>query len=237
MWDSKRSYMFTLFLFGLGRLAYAFIQYRNTSFVVIQIITSVIFIGVGISLYRNSHNVLSSLMLGATFILVSLGVYLVFSEHLIETMKGQTFFRGHIGIVNFVWTFIMGGALIFIKFLIGAFPLNQPMPKAGLPNGYYQKYFDGITFLLDKIFNATFILGTVLAGCMAILWAGKQWIGLEQGSGEEYFYTNAMAIRMVIAYFTVLIGISVSIGIPLYQRMSSIIEMFRQDRKTNEDFH
>ncbi|NOX64821.1 MAG: hypothetical protein GXO85_03245, partial [Chlorobi bacterium] len=126
-----------------------------------------------------------------------------------------------IGIIDFSWLSILGftyGGILFAT----SFPILQNMIKLGMHEGYYSLYYNETNYLFGKSIDLIFILGTILAACMSIIWAGQIWRKRDPKSRNDYHGTTLASIKMVIAFFLIFIATILWISIPLYDLLTSI---------------
>jgi len=223
--------VFLFLLYGLGRIVYSAIERQDKRFILLQFLGSALFIGAGFPLVQLLVPVVAGLVVGSLFIVTGLAPLILVPNYRAKTQPDMPSARklwASIGIIDFVWLLLMGASVAFIMFAIGSPPFASPLPPAGLPAGYYQMLFDQTEFLLTKTIDAVTILGSVLAGCMAILWSGGIWrSGSAPDSESVYAPSLVSAIKMVLAFFIIATGIMICIGVPSYSRMLSIAELLR----------
>jgi hypothetical protein len=127
----------------------------------------------------------------------------------------------YIGIVDFVWLLIMaiayGGLIYVVTFetLKGSIPSNKTLE-------FYKLYYDETKYLFQESLNVALVLGTVLAGCMAILWGEAIWKKKDSRSINNYKGTTISAIRMVIGFFIIILSELFWISLPLFNKMTEI---------------
>lgn len=205
------------------------IERRDKWFVIWEFVSSVIFIGVGLLLLNVHQNALRGISLGILFIITSLISRIIKPKHPIEasgscSLEPKTLIP--IGIIDFTWFCIMGGTIAIIAFTKGVSPFVDVVQK-GLNPEYYKNLFETTVFLLGKTIDSVFLLGGVLAACMSILWAGEIWRKHGEREKKEYKFTTISAIKMVIAYFIVILNALVWVGIPLYEKMNEITQILK----------
>lgn len=139
-----------------------------------------------------------------------------------ESFSGKKSVR--VGIIDFTWLLIMGlaysGLIYCQQFEVFKNPV-QPFQNSN----YYQLYYDEIKFLLQESINLALILGTILGVCMTIIWGGEIWRKNDHKSVSDYKLTTLGAMRMVVAFFAVVISEIIWISAPLYLKLSSIKEI------------
>ena len=123
------------------------------------------------------------------------------------------------GIIDIVWVGIMGAVYTALLFIQEMDIINNRVENAK-SDSYYQIYFDEARYLLEESINVILILGTTLTVCMSILWAGAIW--RDKHALDGYIGTTKASIKMVIAFFTITIGILVWASYPIYVTMDII---------------
>ena len=111
----------------------------------------------------------------------------------------------------------MSGTLAFVAFANSSPPFNLIPLESGLKAEYYKGIGGVAQFLLGSTINGFFALGAILAGCMAILWAGEVW--RKPDAQKSYRSTSLAAMKMVFAFFWTSFGIFAWVGMPLYSCM------------------
>ena len=217
-----------LILFGIGRILYSLIGRRDKWFIVLEVIASVIFFSVGLILISIKQDAIRGVSICILFIITGLLSRFILPKH---PFTGQSVDAGskeikHVGIIDFVWIFIMGGTIAIIAFAKEVPPFTVTI-KEGMNPEYYKSLFDMVEFLLGKTIDSVFLLGGVLAACMTILWAGGIWRRIEEADMKQYKFTTISAIKMVVAYFIVILNALVWVAIPLYQKMNELTEVLK----------
>jgi len=218
-----------LILFGTGRVLYSLIERRDKWFVLLEFVSSAIFLFVGLILLRIHQNAVRSVSIGILFLITGLISRIIIPLHPSEAggdgVKDSKKIVP-IGIIDFVWICVMGATIAIIAFTWGVIPFVDIKQK-GMSPEYYKKLFEITVFLLGKTIDSVFLLGGVLAACMSILWSGQIWRESEEKSRKQYVFTTISAIKMVVAYFIVILNALVWIGIPLYQKMNELAEVLK----------
>jgi uncharacterized membrane protein YidH (DUF202 family) len=218
-----------LILFGIGRVIYSLIERRDRWFVISEFVASGLLVGVGLLLMDTSHDALRGVSIGILFLITGLLPRIVLPRHPIEASVGSTSGPNQIvpvGIIDFVWISIMATTLAIIAFTLALSPFVGVIKK-GMNPEYYKQLFEITVFLLGKTIDVVFLLGGILAACMAILWAGEIWRKSQERDKIQYKLTTVCAIKMVVGYFIVILNAVVWIGIPLYQKMINLAEMMK----------
>lgn len=242
--------MALLLYFGIGRLLFFALAHRDGPFLWTHSIASLCFCLSGLLILRTENSVIRGVLLGGAYVVASVAAMWLAprhppeacattqpdSTHELPPVTGIVDSRGcrlggppmvAVGIVEFSWTLIVGGGLSIIGFALHEYPFNCPLPPKGLPPEYYRFCFDTASFLLEKTLDSVFLVGGVLAGCMAILWSGEIWRRGDGPSKRLYFLTTQTAMRMTVAYFLVAIAAFIWIGAPLYFRMVGLADLMR----------
>ena len=218
-----------LIVFGIGIIVYSLIDRRDKWFVLSQFVASSFLIGGGLLLLNISQEVVRGILIGILFIITGLLPRIIIPRYPIEADGNSNSDPKQllsIGIIDFVWICVMGGTLVIIAFTASISPFTDVINK-GMDPEYYKKMFEITVFLLGKTIDSIFLLGGILAGCMAILWAGEIWRKSQEEEKTQYKLTTISAIKMVVAYFIVILNALVWVGIPLYQKMIKVAEILK----------
>lgn len=219
-----------LAMFGGGRIIYSAVERHDKWFLLVELIFSFIFISVGAMLLKIPYDSARGISLGLLFILTAFAPRRILPVHPIEAGGDKVTLSQKIvplGIIDFVWICIMGGTLAFTSFTVGVSPFTDTVPCGGLSPIYYQKSLDTTVFLLGKTIDSIFLLGGILAVCMAILWAGEIWRRSDNMARTYYVLTTKAAKKMVVAFFTTALNALVWIGVPLYNRMIILVDLLK----------
>jgi len=218
-----------LIIYGIGIIIYSLIERRDKWFLVSEFVASGLLIGCGLLLMRIPSDAMRGVSIGMLFFLTGLLPRIAVPRQPIEARgrpgSDQKQVVG-VGIIDFVWISIMGGSLAIIAFAVHISPFGDVIEE-GFNAEYYKKMFEITVFLLGKTIDSVALLGGVLAGCMAILWAGEIWRKSQKKEQIQYRLTTISAIKMVVAYFVVILNELIWLGIPLYQRMIKLAQMFK----------
>ena len=218
-----------LIVFAIGRIIYSLIERRDKWFAVLEFAASALLAGGGLFLLKISQESVRGVSIGILFVITGLLSRIIVPRHPIEASGSSTVYPKQlvpVGIIDFVWLSVMGSTLAIIAFTASVSPFVD-LVKKGMNPEYYEKLFDITVFLLGKTIDSVFLLGAILAGCMAILWAGETWRKSEEKERLQYKLTTISAIKMVVAYFIVILNVLVWLGIPLYQKMIKIVEILK----------
>lgn len=218
-----------LIIFGIGIIVYSLIDRRDKWFIISEFVASGFLIGGGLLLLNIPQAAVRGVSIGILFIITGFLPRIIVPRHPIEISGSITIDKKYlvpIGIIDFVWISIMGGTLAIIAFTVNISPFVDEI-KMGMKPEYYKKMFEIIVFLLGKTIDSVFILGGILAGCMAIIWVGEIWRKSQEEEKIQYKLTTISAIKMVVAYFIVILNALVWVGIPLYQKMIEIAEIVK----------
>ena len=218
-----------LIVFGISRIIYSLIERRDKWFVIYEFVASGLLVGVGFLLMKIPQEAVRGVSIGILFLITGLLPRIILPRHPIEASGSSTFAPKQmvtVGIIDFVWISIMAGTLAIIAFTAGISPFIDVIKK-GMNPEYYKQLFEITVFLLGKTIDSVFLLGGILAGCMAILWAGEIWRKAQEKEKIQYKFTTIAAIKMVVAYFIVIFNALVWVGIPLYQKMIKLAEIMK----------
>jgi hypothetical protein len=194
------------------------IDRNNIKNIITDVVTSGMFILFSYLIFRINHGILRGFCFGLTFIISCLTPRILFPQPQVEAEGPRTSSLPKIGIIDTVWIFIMGSTLAFIGFTIGTPPFNEMQICEGMNPTYYQMLLDNTSFLLGKTIDTIFLVGGVLAGCMAILWSGELWRKSDPRSVKLYFLTTLKASKMVFAFFICATAGFGWVAYPLYNR-------------------
>lgn len=127
-----------------------------------------------------------------------------------------------VGIIDFTWLAIMAVTYSGLLYVTNYDVICNPVLENKLI-AYYELYYDEIKYLLQESLNIAFILGTILAGCMAIFWGGEIWRKARTPDDtNDYKLTSITSMKMVVAYLIIVLSELIWISIPLYKKMSLI---------------
>lgn len=219
-----------LITFGLGRFLYSIIERRDKWFVLLEILSIAIFIGIGIILPKLFEGAIGALLV--IFLFVSTGFIsrCMLPRHPIEAGGEIVNNRDSIvclGIVDFGWISIMGAGLGIIVFLRGTELFGNILPPKGMQLEYYKSILDISNFMFGKIIDGILITGGILGGCMAILWAGEIWRKPDETARLLYKLSTVTAIKMVVAYLITALSMMYFLCVPLYTRMNDILRLLK----------
>jgi hypothetical protein len=170
------------------------------------------------------------LLLGASFALCALLPRLIVPCHPLEAGGDEVTRPEHVvplGIIDFCWVLIMAACLACVGFMQRISPVMLPADWRSSSLEYRTRLLDFTTMLFEKVIDSVFLVGGVLAGCMAILWAGEIWRKRKNSDRRWYKRTTIAAIRMAIAFFTVAYILLVHIAVPLYRSMLALLESIK----------
>jgi hypothetical protein len=135
----------------------------------------------------------------------------------------------HIGIIDFVWIILpacMCSLLLFVQTMpIMAKPSALPKPSAD----FIKLTVDEGKFLFDKTVTCLIAYGTVLAGCMAIIWKGEPWTAdpTDKQKRALYHSTRRSSIGMAIAFLGSSTAAALWVLKPLYDIMAAWRDLAR----------
>lgn len=216
-----------LVFFGIWRIVYSLIERRDKWFVLLECISSCILIGAGRSLLAIPNVETRAILEWLLFVATGLAPRFIVPRHPLEaggTVVDSDQGRVPVGIIDFTWMNVMGGALGGIYFVIGVASFVDIAAVGYVSPDYLQSLRDATVFLLDKTIDSVFLLGGVLAGCMAILWAGELWRKRGKTAHAQYKATTVTATKMVVAFFIVAAGVFIWVLAPLYKQLLVIVE-------------
>ncbi|MFC1730381.1 hypothetical protein ACFL6I_08605 [candidate division KSB1 bacterium] len=216
-----------LIWFAIGRLIYSLIDRRSWKFNVVEVLSVGTYLIFGWYLLDIDAPATKGLLIAGTFLLTAVASRLVVKRHPVEAADpGKKPIA--IGIIDFAWFSILAGTLGILVFARSSHPITDVSPAGPLPKEFIQAEMLNTMFLLGKTIDSVFLLGGVLAGCMAILWAGEIWRKSDGKSHQQYRFTTVSAIRMVVAYFVAIMNALYWVGIPLYTRLNNLSALLKQ---------
>ena len=197
---------------------YSLVGRRDKWFVFLELTASIIFICVGLLLVGIKQDAVRGVSIFILFVITGLLSHVILSKHSLQAYR--------IGIIDFVWICIMGGTNGIIAFTKGVSPFVDSV-QVGLSHAYYKNLFNMTEFLLGKTIDSVFLLGGVLAACMSILWVGGVWRKSGESDLAHYKFATMAAIKMVVAYFIVVLNALIWIAVPLYQKMNELTAVLK----------
>jgi hypothetical protein len=132
--------------------------------------------------------------------------------------------RVFVGIIDFTWLFIMSLTYGGLSYVVNYDSVSGPLP-IGKSNVYYNLYYDEVKYLFQESINIALILGTILAGCMAILWGDAIWRKGDKKSKINYKGTTLASMKMIVAFFIIVLSELIWISVPLYIKMTTIKDL------------
>jgi hypothetical protein len=152
----------------------------------------------------------------AVFVVLGVNVATAFAPRLFT--KQPTGEDGHIGIIDFVWILLpacMCALVLYAQTLpIMVKPSAAPNPSIE----FIRLSIDEAKFLFDKTVAGLIAYGTVLAGCMAIIWKGEPWTDPKRR--DLYHKTRRSSMGMAIAFLGSSTAAVMWVLWPLYEIMS-----------------
>lgn len=229
--------------FNISKLIYSFVSRRELKFVLAETLGSLLTILIGIffsqfilvlikifviRLFPNNFGFngiiffLNGGLYTILFVTFSLLARLLSPQNPVEVPEAPKNKRKTpIGIIDFSWLSILGftyGGILFAT----SFPIFKNKINLGMGKDYYSLYYNEVNYLFGKSIDLIFILGTILAVCMSIIWAGQIWRKRDTKSRNDYHGTTLASIKMVIAFFLIFIATILWISLPLYNLLTSI---------------
>ncbi len=215
---------FTVLLwFGAARLLYSLIERWSWRFVISEVLAISIGLVVGWMFLGIQTPIVLGLVQGGIFLATAVSAILVGRRVPIDTARdpGARLNPLNLGIIDFSWLSIIAGTLALVCFARSSPPLAAQGPT-DLSVENLQAQLANLRFLLGHTIESIFLLGGVLAGCMAILWAGEIWRKKESSARSHYRFTTIAAIRMVVAYFIAVGSAGCWVGIPFFELMNDL---------------
>lgn len=216
--------------FAVGRVVFGLIERWSWRFVWFELGSTVLFLLGAAALRDIADAALQGLLVGGIFLLTAVGARVLARRHPVEAEDPGEPGRGQVvavGIIDFAWLAVLGGTLAILCFARASYPFSTALPMGNLPTPYVESELSNSRFLLEKTIDCVFLLGGVLSGCMAILWAGEIWRQRDATSRKQYRFTTVAAIRMVVAYFVVVVAAFYWVGVPLYRRAAGLTLLLR----------
>lgn len=209
--------------FAVGRLLYALVDRLQLKLVLLEVVLTAAFVGASALLMTIGNVQARSVAIGITFVLSGIAARLLHGKPPVEAPgKDVT-----LGIIDFAWIAIMGLALAIVCFLRSVPPLVNPLPRPGYSHEYYQTLYQTVQFFMGWVINAVPILGAALAAGMGILWAGELWAKEGKQVKSEYRGLTTAAIKMVTAFFVVVLAFLYWLAVPFYYRIIAITELLK----------
>ena len=219
-----------LLWFAAGRFAFGLIERWRWLFFWLELLSIGLYLLIARCLMGIPNPALQGLSIGGVFLLTSVLSRFLAHRHPIEASDPENGGHGRelaLGIIDFAWLTILAATLGILCFARSSYPFNEAAPSGNFPSAYWEAELSNTVFLLEKTIDSVFLLGGVLAGCMAILWAGEIWRKQHPTSRLQYVSTTVAAIRMVVAYIAVMVAALYWLGVPLYERMTIITKLLR----------
>ncbi|NUM79821.1 hypothetical protein HUU42_03365 [bacterium] len=223
--------MEAIITFAIGRLLYSFIERHTLRYIILELVFTTLF--VAISTFFNSFASVSvrAVLIGSSFMLTSLASLVLNPVQPIEAGGQKVTMQDTvtaIGIIDFVWFAIMAASLTITNYGLSTPPFSLVDISPNLRVEYYEKLYDQLDFFLSNTINAIPILGTVLAACMAILWAGEFWRkDNDHESQLKYRNLTVAACKMSIAFFVCIFSFCYWLGLPLIENMNSVLDRLK----------
>jgi hypothetical protein len=211
--------------FVVGRIIFGLINRPNWRLFIYELLGVLIFLGFSLWICNPTPTLIEIGLIAAVFFATSIGSRML-APHEPILKNGSENSKLLIEIIDFVWLAIMAGGLAAISFAKSNHPFTDISPKMASFD-YLNAELSNTVFFLDKVIEGFFILGGILAGCMAILWAGEVWQKADEEGRRLFKFNTAGAVQMVIAFFVTIISVAYWIGIPLYQRMNNLTQLIK----------
>jgi hypothetical protein len=221
--------------FNMTKLIFSCVSRRDNKFLIFELIGSLILIAFALFFDNFIHEkivIKSGILDGINYFLYGLFYFSIFvgtsfvsrltnpknPEEVAFSNKKNVIIR--VGIVDFTWICIIGITYAGILFCREFDTISGNILTTKSPE-YYNLFYDEVKYLFDQAINIILILGTILAACMTILWGSEIWRKKTKDSPKEYKSTTEVSIKIVIAYFIIIIALIIWICLPLYIKMTS----------------
>ncbi len=201
--------------YSVGSIGYFLIRESNKKMFRLNILASIFFISSSFFILHFFDYIVSGVMIALLFVLFSFLPRFIVLGIKIESIR----------IINFSWILIMGIACGCIVVARKYDSLDSSFIQSDKNGVYYTIVSSHLQFLVGKSIDALMVLGSVLAACMSILWAGAIWRKKDPDSKNEYNLSTRAAGGMVYAYFVIFISIGIWILIPLYNNIDRITKL------------
>lgn len=96
--------------------------------------------------------------------------------------------------------------------------------RNNVSNGFLYKSIDMVMFIGDNLLEIVILLAGMLAASMAILWAAELWIKKGIIDRNKYKNLTSVAIKVVTAFFVVVISIVLWVAIPTIDTFIKMLE-------------
>jgi len=126
--------------------------------------------------------------------------------------------KPYIGIIDFVWITLVASMCSLILYGLTLPVMTVPKASPGYSIDFIKLSVEEARFMFDKTLTALLAYGTVLAGCMAIIWKGEPW--RQPAATSAYHDTRRSSIAMAVAFLGSTLAAVVWILMPLYATMS-----------------
>lgn len=217
--------------FWLRRRLYSLIELRNKKFYFIKTLFDILLFLFYLPMFNFRTPIFKAIYIGLVFIITGLLPRWIDSNYqfwrisrLSESLSRKIV---SIGIINIVWITLMGATVTFSIFAVNSFPFKNAFILEEVRIVKNPELFEFAKFLLSKLIEGIFILGSVLAASMSILWMGQMWWGSSKIAPEEkYKFTRLSAVKMVVAYFVIILNLFLWMGIPLYRILEALSGQF-----------
>ena len=223
--------MSLIIYFALTRFFYSLFERREVKCIVFELFSSSLFVAACVACLHCSKGATAAGFVFLAYMLTAILPYVVFRRSPVEA-RSRNPDRADgpvvwLGIVDTVWLTLMGATcgLILVGHQLGV--VGGPLPAAGHSAEYYHAAIEETAYFLGFATNGLFATGASLGGCMAILWAGELWRKHDNNSRSQYRAQTVVSIKMVMAFFViVVVGIGWAI-VPLYERTLHLRELMK----------
>ena len=133
-----------------------------------------------------------------------------------------------IGVIDIVWLTLFSGVLGLILYARNASDYLLNSNLSDLSNNQLESLYSYMEFILSETIDSIFTLGTILAGAMAILWAGE--ICRKKSNPNQinhYSISVKSSAKMTFAYFFIVVNVFIWFGSPLYFRIIELLELIK----------
>jgi hypothetical protein len=133
-----------------------------------------------------------------------------------------------LGIIDFSWLLLISLGIALVWALATTPPLCDPLPPAGFHPDYYKEYRAHVSDVFGQCVYTLVGVSGVLGVCMTILLIGGKWRDSETPRGQEDYLADVRsAMKMVFACFMFILGFLIWVVVPLYERMSGVVERLK----------
>ena len=225
-----------LLFFACGRLAYSAATphaFKKGWFMGGEVLLSAVFVLAGRYWVFGSHYspIAKALILGGgLFGLPAIALRLAVPWRVDRSGHNSELRRvSSLGIIDFSWLLMLSLGIAMVWVMATTTPVCDPLPAAGLAPDYYKEYRAQASEIFAQCVLALIAVATGLSVCMTILLAGGKWRrSITSGAGSGYGVDVRSAMKMVWACFLFVLGFLIWVMVPLYERMTGVLERLKQ---------